>query len=69
MKSLHPEMKADDVMIITDQDKGQIGALANEMPNVDQFHCSWYHRQNIMKKCGGGGGGEFRILLCGCITS
>jgi hypothetical protein len=56
IRSLHPEMNADDVTLITDQDKGQMGALAQEMPNVVQFHCSWHRRQNIMKRCGGGGG-------------
>ena len=56
IRSLHPEMNADDVTIITDQDKGQMAALAQEMPNVGQFHCSWHRRQNIMKRCGGGGG-------------
>jgi hypothetical protein len=56
IRSLHPEMNADDVTLITDQDKGQMGALAQEMPNVVQFHCSWHRRQNIMKRCRGGGG-------------
>ena len=56
IRSLHPQMNADDVTVITDQDKGQAGALAEEMPNVGQFHCSWHRRQNIMKRCKGGGG-------------
>ena len=41
IRSLHPEMNTDDVTVTTDQDKGQMGALAQaqEMPNVVQFHC------------------------------
>ena len=55
VRSLHPEMNTDDVMIITDQDKGQMGTLADQMPNVGQFHCLWHRWQNILKKCGKGG--------------
>jgi hypothetical protein len=56
VRELHPDMNTADVTIITNQDKGQMSALSNQMPNVGQFHCSWHRWQNILKKCSGGGG-------------
>ena len=44
------------VTIVTDQDKGQMTAIAVHLKAAGHFHCSWHRRQNIMKKCGGGGG-------------
>ncbi len=41
---LHPLMNCHDITIITDQDKGQMNALANQLGH-------WC--QNIIKKCGG----------------
>jgi hypothetical protein len=35
--------------IITDQDKGSKGAIADVFPHVANFHCSWHRRSNILK--------------------
>ena len=35
--------------IITDQDKGSKGAIAEVFPHVANFHCSWHRRSNILK--------------------
>jgi hypothetical protein len=52
----HPMMNRAQVTIVTDQDKGQMNAIARHMNLAGHFHCSWHRRQNIIKKCGGGGG-------------
>jgi hypothetical protein len=35
--------------IITDQDKGSKGAIADVFPHIANFHCSWHRRSNILK--------------------
>ena len=45
-----------EITIITDQDKGQMNAISEYLWPVGHFHCSYHHRQNIIKMCGGGGG-------------
>jgi hypothetical protein len=51
---IHPTMNQAQVTIVTDQDKGQMTAIARHMKLAGHFHCSWHQRQNIIKKCGGG---------------
>ena len=53
---IHPSINREHVTIVTDQDKGQINAIAHVMDKAGHFHCSWHRRQNIIKKCGGGSG-------------
>lgn len=45
-----------EVTILTDQDKGSIGAVESEIEHAAQFHCSFHSRQNIIKTTGGGKG-------------
>jgi hypothetical protein len=52
----HPSINRAEVTIVTDQDKGQLNAIAQFVKNAGHFHCSWHRRQYIIKKCGGGGG-------------
>lgn len=40
---LHPSMNSGDVTVITDQDKGQMNAIAKWIPAAGHFHCS-HHR-------------------------
>ena len=56
VKKLHPSMDMGDVTIITDQDKGQMNAIADWMPKAGHFHCSHHRRGNIIKNRGGRGG-------------
>ena len=49
-------MDIGDVTIITDQDKGQMNAIEDWMPEAGHFHCSHHRRGNIIKNRGGGGG-------------
>jgi hypothetical protein len=56
VKKLHPSMDIGDVTIITDQDKGQMNAIEEWMPEAGHFHCSHHRRGNIIKNRGGGGG-------------
>ncbi|MFM6174888.1 MAG: SWIM zinc finger family protein, partial [Sphaerospermopsis kisseleviana] len=53
---LHPSMNSGDVTVITDQDKGQMNAIAKWIPAAGHFHCSHHRRGNIIKNRGGGGG-------------
>jgi hypothetical protein len=53
---VHPSINREQVTVITDQDKGQMNAIAHFMDKAGHFHCSWHRRQNIIKKCGGGSG-------------
>ena len=58
--------------ILTDQDKGSIAAVAEEIPRAVQFHCSFHRHQNILKTFGGGKGATpltalwLYNLLTGC---
>ncbi len=40
VKKLHPSMDIGDVTVITDQDKGQMNAIADWIPEAGHFHCS-----------------------------
>ena len=51
---IHPCINREQVTVVTDQDKGQMNAIAHVMDKAGHFHCSWHWRQNIIKKCGGG---------------
>jgi len=53
---VHPSINSRSVTILTDQDKGSIAAVASEVPDAAQFHCSFHRRQNIVKTLGGGKG-------------
>ena len=52
-REVHPSVNMSDVTILTDQDKGSIPALAAELPNAFNFHCSFHRSQNIQKTFGG----------------
>ncbi len=41
---------------MTDQDKGSIAAIQEQVPHAAQFQCLFHCCQNIIKKCGGGKG-------------
>ena len=69
---VHPSLNSPEITILTDQDKGSIAAVAQEIPSAAQFHCSFHRRQNIIKNLGGGKGVTPNTplwvynLLCGC---
>jgi len=69
---VHPSINSKSVTILTDQDKGSIAAVASEVPDAAQFHCSFHRRQNIVKTLGGGKGSApltglwLYNLLAGC---
>ncbi len=66
LKKVHPCVDVPAKTIVTDQDKGSTAAIEEQVPQAAQFHCSFHHRQNIIKECEGGKG----LLLwrhCGCI--
>ena len=56
VKKVHPCIDSSEVTILTDQDKGSIGAVESEIEHAAQFHCSFHCRQNIIKTNGGGKG-------------
>jgi hypothetical protein len=49
---LYPSVNERDVTIVTDQDKGLEKAIAEEVNQVVNFHCSFHRSQNIIKMCG-----------------
>ena len=55
-KKVHPCVDVPTKTIVTDQDKGSTAAIEEQVPHAAQFHCSFHHHQNIIKKCGGGKG-------------
>jgi hypothetical protein len=69
---VHPCLNSPEITILTDQDKGSIAAVEQEIPSAAQFHCSFHRRQNIIKNLGGGKGVTPNTplwlynLLCGC---
>jgi hypothetical protein len=70
---VRPSLNSPEITILTDQDKGSIAAVAQEIPSAAQFHCSFHRRQNIMKSLGSGKGVTPNTplcwlydLLCGC---
>jgi hypothetical protein len=56
VKRVHPCINTPIKTILTDQDKGLIGAIESILEEAAQFHCSYHRRQNIILKCGGGKG-------------
>ncbi len=48
----HPSINRADVTIVTDQDKGSLGAIEEILPAVGHFFCAWHRRKNIIKQCG-----------------
>jgi hypothetical protein len=54
---MHPSFnRADIITIVTDQDKGSMGAIEEVVPAVGHFFCLWHHHKNIIKQCGGASG-------------
>jgi hypothetical protein len=43
----HPTMNMPDVTIVTDQDKGIMGAIAEVMTDCGHFFCAWHRRQRL----------------------
>jgi hypothetical protein len=63
--NLHPCINAGNITILTDQDKGQITAIAERLDEVGHAHCAHHCRGNIIKNCGGGSGKtKFTALWC-----
>ncbi len=56
IKNAHPIVNLNNKTIITDQDKGSIATTNEFIPEAALFHCSFHHRQNIIKNFGGGKG-------------
>lgn len=56
VKTVHPLLDAPIKTILTDQEKGLIAAMKNTFKHAARFMCSFRHRQNILKTCGGGKG-------------
>jgi hypothetical protein len=73
---LHPSVNQRDVTIVTDQDKGLEKAIAEEVTQVTNFHCSFHRSQNIIKMCGAKSGTRVysalwvynRLLQCRTVT-
>jgi hypothetical protein len=53
IKKPHPIVNQSSFTIITNQDKGSLAAMKDTVPLAGRFLCSFYCRQNIVKKCGG----------------
>jgi len=53
---MHPSINRADVTIVTDQDKGSMGAIEEILPAAGHFFCSWHRRKNKIKQCGGSSG-------------
>jgi len=53
---MHPSKNRGDVTLITDQDKGSMGAIKEVMPSVGHFFCSWHRCKNTIKHHGGASG-------------
>jgi hypothetical protein len=56
VKKVHPCIDVPTKTIVTDQNKGSIAAIEEQVPQAAQYHCSFHCHQNIIKKCGGGKG-------------
>jgi hypothetical protein len=52
VKDIHPLLNLLDVIIVTDQDKGQKSAIMTIMNETGHFHCAHHRRGNIIKMCG-----------------
>ena len=48
--NIHPSLNLSEITIITDQDKGQIAAIAECVPNVFHFYCTVHCQQNNVSK-------------------
>jgi hypothetical protein len=56
VKKVYPCVDVPTKTIVTDQDKGSITAIEEQVPQAAQFHCLFHRCQNIIKKCGDGKG-------------
>jgi hypothetical protein len=56
VKTVHPSVDTVPKMILTDQDKGSIGAVKDIFESAAQFMCAFHRCQNIISTCGGGKG-------------
>ena len=65
VKTVHPLLDAPIKTILTDQEKGLIAAMKNTFKHAARFMCSFRHRQNILKTCGGGKGKKSLFWLYG----
>jgi hypothetical protein len=54
VKKVHPTINHPQVTLMTDQYKGSITSVRACIPQAFNFHCSFHHRENINKCCGGG---------------
>ncbi len=52
-KSIHPSLNDTNVTIITDQAKGLIQSVAEVLPLLGHFNCSYHRHQNIIEFVGG----------------
>ncbi len=50
---MHPLINRADITIVTDQDKGSMVGIDENLPAVGHFFCEWHRRKNIIKQCGG----------------
>ena len=64
----HPSINRADVTIVTDQDKGSMGAIEEILSAVGHFFCAWHRRKNIITQVVVQAA-ENHILHCGYITS
>jgi hypothetical protein len=53
IKKTHPIVNQSNFTIITNQDKGSLGAMEDIVPLVGKFLCSFHCQQKIVKKCSG----------------
>ncbi len=50
--NVHPSINQPQATILMDQDKGSINAVRGCIPLAFNFHCSFHHKENIIKNCG-----------------
>ena len=66
----HPCLNDEKVTIISDKDKGLMGAIAEVLPKAVNFMCSYHRRKNITIQVRGGSGAYsclwYYNLLIGC---
>jgi hypothetical protein len=67
---VHPSLNDEKVTIISDKDKGLMGAIAEVLPKAVNFMCSYHRRKNITIQVRGGSGAYsclwYYNLLIGC---
>jgi hypothetical protein len=69
---VHPSLNDEKVTIISDKDKGLMGAIAEVLPKAVNFMCSYHRRKNITIQVRGGSGAYsclwYYNLLIGCLS-